>query len=85
MFCFQNIQTSKGGTEEMKRTYGKLRERIKQMYGDLGEFARVAGISRSALSYKLTGKTKINTDDIELYCKLLHLSIGDIPEYFFYS
>ena len=69
----------------MKKIYGRLRERIKEKFGTLGNFAYAAGCSKSTLCYKLTGKAKISTEDIELYCKLLELPTTAIPEYFFYN
>ena len=67
------------------RTYGKLREKIKNNYENLDLFADAMGKSRTTISFKLNGKVPWNQDDIELACKLLGIPTTQIGDYFFYS
>ena len=67
----------------MARYYGKLRGKIKQVYGSMEAFAEAAGKSVSIISKKLNSKIKITSDDIEGWCGLLGISIDQVHEYFF--
>lgn len=67
----------------MARYYGRLRGKIKQVFGSMESFAEACGKSVSIISKKLNGKIKINSDDIEEWCKLLGISIDLVHEYFF--
>lgn len=67
----------------MARYYGKLRGKIKQVFGSMEAFAEAAGKSTSIISKKLNGKIKITGDDIEEWSKLLGISIDQVHEYFF--
>ena len=69
----------------MKRTYGKLREKIKSKYPTLKVFAKTIGIDASTLSAKLNGLAPWKQTDIELVCQLLGISVAEIGEYFFYN
>ena len=66
------------------RTYGKLRERIKIIFGTIGAFAEAVGKDRSTISNKLNGLVPWTQTDIEETCKVLDISIGEVSEYFFY-
>lgn len=66
------------------RTYGKLRERIKAVFGTIGAFADAMGKDRSSISGKLNGVTPWTSADIENACKLLDIAIEEVSEYFFY-
>ena len=66
------------------RTYGKLRERIRQIFGTIGEFAKAWNKDRSTVSNKLNGLVPWTSKDIEETCNLLLISLEQVPEYFFY-
>lgn len=66
------------------RTYGKLRERIKAVFGTIGAFADAMGKDRSTISAKLNGLSPWTQTEIENACKLLHITIEEVGEYFFY-
>jgi transcriptional regulator with XRE-family HTH domain len=67
------------------RTYGKLRELIRNKFGTIDNFAIAMGMSRSALSRKLNGIRAWTHDEIERACHLLGISIAQVGEYFFYE
>ena len=66
------------------RTFGKLREAIKQKYRTLAAFATAMNMDVSTLSGKLNGRTAWKQSEIELACKLLDIPIENVGEYFFY-
>ena len=66
------------------RTYGKLRERIKAIFGTIGAFADALGKDRSTISNKLNGLSPWTQTEIEDACRLLNIAIEDVGEYFFY-
>lgn len=66
------------------RTFGKLREAIKQKYRTLAAFATAMNMDVSTLSGKLNGRTGWKQSEIELACKLLDIPIENVGEYFFY-
>ena len=66
------------------RTFGKLREAIKQKYRTLAAFATAMNMDVSTLSGKLNGRTGWKQSEIELACKLLEIPIENVGEYFFY-
>lgn len=66
------------------RTYGKLREKIKNVFGTIGKFANAMGKDRSTISNKLNGLAAWGQDEIEKSCKLLDISIDEVTNYFFY-
>ena len=67
------------------KTYGKLREKIKDKYETLDSFSDAMGKSRTTLSFKLNGKVPWTMPDIELVCKLLDIPKKEITDYFFYD
>lgn len=67
------------------RTFGKLREVIKQKYKTLDAFADALGISRSTMSSKLNGKLGWKSTEIETICKLLDIPMESVGDYFFYD
>lgn len=66
------------------RTFGRLREAIKQKYRTLAAFATAMGMDVSTLSGKLNGRTGWKQNEIELACKLLDIPIEEVGVYFFY-
>ena len=67
----------------MARYYGRLRGRIKQVFGSMELFAEACGKTPSIISKKLNSKIKITGDDIEEWSKLLGIPIEEVHEYFF--
>lgn len=67
------------------RTYGKLREKIKSIFGTIGNFADALDKDRSTISNKLNGITAWSTDEIEASCKLLGIPMSEVHDYFFYE
>lgn len=67
------------------RTYGKLREKIKAVFGTIGNFAVAMGKDRSTISNKLNGLAAWTQDEIETACKLLGISMSEVHDYFFYE
>lgn len=66
------------------RTYGKLREKIRTVFGTIGAFADAWGKDRSTVSNKLNGVSAWTNIEIEEACKLLDISLEEVREYFFY-
>ena len=66
------------------RTYGKLREKIKAVFGTIGAFSDAMGKDRSTISCKLNGLSPWTNIEIEDACKLLNIAIEEVGEYFFY-
>ncbi len=66
------------------KTYGKLREKIKEVFGDMETFAKAMDIHVATLSLKLNGKTPWTMPQIEKACSLLGLKIPNDLDYFFY-
>lgn len=66
------------------RTYGKLREKIKEVFGTLDRFAEEMCLHPSTLSAKLNSKSPWTAPEIEEACALLSLSDKERTEYFFY-
>ena len=67
----------------MGRYYGRIRGKIKQVFGSMESFAEAWGKSPSIVSKKLNGKIKLTSDDMEEWSKLLGISIDQVHEYFF--
>ena len=67
------------------RTFGKLREKIKQKFNNFSEFADAIGMDRSTLSKKLNGKVGWTSTEIESICNILGIPMSAVGEYFFYE
>lgn len=67
------------------RTYGKLREKIKAVFGTIGSFAEAMNKDRSTISNKLNGLAAWTQDEIEQTCKLLGIPMSEVHDYFFYE
>lgn len=67
----------------MDLKYAKLRGRIVEKFGTQGAFREQIGISKTAMSNKMTGKTAFSQKDIVEWCGLLSIDSKDIAEYFF--
>ena len=69
---------------KMKR-YGRLKERIKELFGNQKNFAKHLGKDVSTLNLKLNGKIDWSLSDIREVCQALDISKEDVPDYFFYE
>lgn len=67
----------------MAYDYSKLRGRVVEMCGTLGEFAKRMGLSDRAISLKLNGKSAWTQKNIDKALEVLHLTEKDIRPYFF--
>ena len=67
------------------RTYGKLREKIRNVFGTIGAFADALGMDRSTISKKLNSAVPWDQVEIEGSCRLLGIPNENIPDYFFYD
>lgn len=66
------------------RKFGRLREKIKVVFGTQKEFAKAMGMSITSLNGKLNSKAQWTLAEIEKACMLLDISKIDTTEYFFY-
>lgn len=67
------------------RTYGQLREKIRNIFGTLGAFATALGMDRSTLSKKINGIVPWDQDEIERCLDLLSIPRCAVADYFFYE
>lgn len=66
------------------RKFGKLREKIKLVFGTQEAFAEAMGLNRATLNAKLNSKATWTAEEIDKACSLLDISPAEIGEYFFY-
>ena len=71
------------GGEGMSLKYAKLRGRIVEKFGTQDAFREQIGISKTAMSNKMTGKTGFSQNDIIKWCELLSIDMQNVSEYFF--
>ena len=62
---------------------GRLRGRIVEKYGRISDFATAMGVSQSAMSLLLNGKSGWRGDKIEEAIRLLDIPSGEVAYYFF--
>ena len=67
----------------VKPTYNKLRGRIIEKYGTQDQFRKKLGISSTAMSNKMRGKTGFSQSDIVKWCLLLDIELKDVGSYFY--
>ena len=67
------------------RKFGRLREKIKIVFGTQKAFADAMGVNVATLNAKLNGKATWTLEEIEKAINLLDISASEIKEYFFYS
>lgn len=70
---------------EKKRTFGLLREKVKQEFGTLLIFSDAMGMNKATLSKKVNGQTEWTRSEIEKACNLLGIPVAEVGDYFFYS
>lgn len=63
--------------------FPKLRGRIIEKYGSIKAFAEAIGLSQTAASLKLTGKTAFDAPTISKWCDALDIPIAEAGLYFF--
>lgn len=66
------------------RKFGKLREKIKLVFGTQKAFAEAMGLNVATLNAKLNSKTEWTVNEVEKVTELLCIETDDIKEYFFY-
>ena len=66
------------------RTYGKLRELIRNKFGTIQKLAEASGIKKDTLNRKLLGKSQWKVCEIETLINILEIKACEIDEYFFY-
>ena len=71
------------GGDKMRK-FGKLREKIKIVFGTQKAFADAMGMDVATLNKKLNGKSPWRQLEIEKACELLGISLQQVTEYFFY-
>lgn len=67
------------------KTYGRLREKIREVFGSLDKFATAMDKDKSTISAKVNGKSPWTMPQIEKACFLLGLTIPQDLDYFFYD
>jgi hypothetical protein len=67
----------------MPYTYSKLRGRIIEKFGTLGNFAEAIGLSRVSVSNKMQCKAGFSQEDIELWSSKLDIDNKDIGSFYF--
>lgn len=66
------------------RKFGRLKEKIGEVFGTQKAFADVMGMDRATLNCKLNSKAVWTLDEMEKACLLLEIPNNNIQEYFFY-
>ncbi len=66
------------------RTFGRLKEKIKEKYNGQKPFAEALGMNVATLNAKLNGKATWTLEEIDKAISLLGISGSEIKEYFFY-
>lgn len=74
---------TRGNSMTRTFTYNKLRGRIVEKYRTQDAFAHAIGITKNALSRKMTCKAGISQEDIAKWCKLLDIGLDEIGDFFF--
>lgn len=67
----------------MEFDYSKLRGRIVEKYGTIGNFCDEFGITQTAMSDKLNNRARFKQTDIMRIVSMLDIDFAKIPEYFF--
>lgn len=67
----------------MSYTYRKLRGRIVEKYRTQTNFAKAVGISKNAMSRKMSGQVRLSQEDMIQWAELLEIDKEDFGDYFF--
>lgn len=68
---------------KMKWEYGKLKGKIKEIYGTQEVFSKKIGISTTSLNYKLNNQIQFRQEEIYIMINALYLKDSEIKIYFF--
>ncbi|MDD3185263.1 MAG: DUF739 family protein [Anaerostipes sp.] len=63
--------------------YSKLKGKIKEIFGTQDNFANALNMGRVSLSQRLNNSLEFSQQEMLNSCRVLHIKIIDIPEYFF--
>ena len=63
--------------------FAKLRGKIVEVFGTIGNFCEEVGLSQNLLSMKLNGKSDFTYDQIVAISNALGISSREIGDYFF--
>ncbi|MBO5437639.1 MAG: DUF739 family protein [Thermoguttaceae bacterium] len=72
-------------SERKSFNYAKLRGRMVEMFGTIGETAEASGIRRDMLSQALNGKRAFTQAEIAILAQTLKISNEEVGIYFFAS
>lgn len=67
----------------MEYDYSKLRGRIIEKFGTIGNFQKHLNISNVVVSKKMNNKVRLSHDDITQWAELLEIPMDQIGVYFF--
>ena len=67
----------------MEYDYSKLRGRIIEKFGTIGNFQKHLNISNVVLSKKMNNRVRLSHDDITQWADLLEIPLEQIGVYFF--
>lgn len=67
----------------MEYNYSKLRGRIIEKFGTIGNFQKHLNISNVVLSKKMNNRVRLSHDDITQWADLLEIPMDQIGVYFF--
>lgn len=67
----------------MEYDYSKLRGRIIEKFGTIGNFQKHLDISNVVLSKKMNNRVRLSHDDITQWADLLEIPMDQIGVYFF--
>ena len=67
----------------MKFNYSKLLGRMRECGFTQAQLAKAIGINKGTLSVKLNNRFSFTQDEILAICKLLHIPICEIGDYFY--
>lgn len=67
------------------KTFGKLRERIREKYKTQKAFSLAMSMDTSTLNAKLNGLRDWTLSEIESACILLDIRMDEVKDYFFYD
>lgn len=64
-------------------SYGKLKGKIREVFGTQKAFADAIGLSVVAVNQRLNGKVQWKTPEIAKACEVLHIPLVHAWQYFF--
>lgn len=64
-------------------SYGKLKGKIREVFGTQKAFADAIGLSVVAVNQRLNNKVQWKTPEIAKACEVLHIPLVDAWQYFF--